>query len=355
MRSGCLGVLLVVALVAGGLGFLFLLSSAPTPGPRPAPSPTPLPDTYRDWVDSLNRFRRHETADRFVVSYAFIDYLGRSHEVTCSVRRADYEQENASYGYRKEDLDSESRRELQSWTDQEVRERGLLPYVKVEVKGSYSGYHWEWELPGEMEGAERARRTREIEEFLAWYDKAFDDHVQGLRATLFRARGLVLERRVIGIDYPVVAERARAPLSDCSRALERAGPGYSRRQQLGLFLAFLQEIRYEIPPDVVNGRESLGLYVPTEVVVNDHGDCDSKSATFAALWLRLGTPVVLISLPKHMLVGVEVKPGPREAFVRIGNRYFVLCEVAGPGKYHPGERALSGSFEYMLLEPNQSS
>jgi hypothetical protein len=172
-----------------------------------------------------------------------------------------------------------------------------------------------------------------------------------VRAGLLREQGFRLEKNVLHIDYTGIAERAEADLEDCSRALERAGSGYTRRQQLGLFLAFLQEIRYEVPPDVVDGRESFGLYVPAEVVVNDHGDCDSKSATFASLWLRLGTPVVLISIPKHMLLGVEVKPGPREAFVRIGNRYFVLCEVAGPAKLHPGERALSGSFEYVLLEP----
>lgn len=352
MKAGCLGVLLVVVLVAGGLGFLVFLQSMTPSEPEPAPSPTPLPDTYRDRVGSLNRFRKHETADRYVVSYAFIDYLGRSHEVTCAVWRADYAQESASYGYRKEDIDAESRPELQRWTDRELTVRGLRPYLTIAVKGTSSGYHWEWELPGDMDAAEQDRRKREMKAFLAWYGKAFDERSEAVGDPLYRARGLRLEKNIVGIDYPGVADRARARLEDCSRALERSGPGYSRRQQLGLFLAFLQEIRYEVPPDLVDGRDSLGLYVPTEVVVNDHGDCDSKSTAFAALWLRLGTPVVLISLPKHMLVGVEVKPGPREAFVRIGNRYFVLCEVAGPGKWHPGERALSGSYEYMLLEPS---
>jgi hypothetical protein len=351
VKAGCLALFLVVVLVSGGLGLLALLRSTARSKPEPAPSPTPLPDTYRDWVGSLNRFRKHETADRYVVSYAFIDHLGRSHEVTCAVRRADYDQENAAYGYTKADIDAASRPDLQRWTDRALEARGLRPYLRIAVKGSASGYHWEWELPGDLDAAEERRLTSEMEAFLAWYGKAFDARSEVVGDPLYRARGLRLERNTVEIDYPAIAQRARARLDDCSHALERAGPGYGRRQQLGLFLAFLQEIRYEVPPDVVNGRASLGLYVPTEVVVNDHGDCDSKSATFAALWLRLGTPVVLISLPKHMLVGVEVKPGPHEAFVRIGNRYFVLCEVAGPGKLHPGERALSGSFEYMLLEP----
>jgi hypothetical protein len=348
--AGCLVFLLVVALLLVGVVVLVSLGTS-APEDTPVPVPTPLPDTFKD-VGALRRFRRSEASDRYVVSYAFVDYLGRSHEIRCAVSRADYDRDTASYGYRKEDIDAASRPELQRWTDQELRGSGLAAFVKIEAKGAYSGYHWEWQLPSGMDADETARRTRQIEAFLAAYDKGFDERSDEIRAALFRPRGLRLQNHVLGIDYPAVVERARAPLEDCSRALERAGHDYSRRQQLGLFLAFLQEIRYEVPPDVVNGRQSLGLYVPTEVVVNDHGDCDSKSATFASLWLRLGTPVILISVPKHMLIGVEVKPGPREAFVRLGNRYFVLCEVAGPAKLRPGERALSGSFEYMLLEPS---
>jgi hypothetical protein len=52
-----------------------------------------------------------------------------------------------------------------------------------------------------------------------------------------------------------------------------------------------------------------------------------------------------------MLLGVEMRPGPDERFVRLGNRYFVLCEVAGPAKRHPGWSDASGWFEYLLIEP----
>jgi hypothetical protein len=352
VKAGCLFGLFVLALLSAGLGLLSVLPGlAPPPTPEPSPSPTPLPDTYRNRVGSLNRFRRYETRDQYRVTYAFIDHMGRSHEVTCGIAQADYRREVSSYGYQKDAVDQGARGPLQRWTDDELRARGLQPYVRIVVKGAYSGYQWEWRLPATMDEAEQPRRKVEIEAFLKWYEAAFDERSVAVRADLLREQGLRLEKNVIGIDYTGIAERAEPDLEDCSRALERAGPGYTRRQQLGLFLAFLQEIRYEVPPDVVDGRESFGLYVPAEVVVNDHGDCDSKSATFASLWLRLGTPVILISVPKHMLVGVEVKPGPREAFVRIGNRYFVLCEVAGPAKLHPGERSLSGSFEYVLLEP----
>lgn len=73
--------------------------------------------------------------------------------------------------------------------------------------------------------------------------------------------------------------------------------------------------------------------------------------TFAALWRNFDTPVILVSLARHMLVGVAVPPGPGEHFVQVGNRYFVLWEVAGPGKLHPGLEPIPDRFEYILIEP----
>jgi hypothetical protein len=85
--------------------------------------------------------------------------------------------------------------------------------------------------------------------------------------------------------------------------------------------------------------------------VRGAGDCDSKSAAFCAMWRHLPRRAILILVPEHALVGVEAKPRADEAYVRLGNRYFVLCEVAGPAKIPPGGKAISGSFEYVMIEP----
>jgi hypothetical protein len=69
------------------------------------------------------------------------------------------------------------------------------------------------------------------------------------------------------------------------------------------------------------------------------------------MWRRLPTHLVFIVVPGHALVGVEAPALPDEQTVRVGNRTFVLCEVAGPAKLRPGARSISGSFEYVLVEP----
>ena len=90
-------------------------------------------------------------------------------------------------------------------------------------------------------------------------------------------------------------------------------------------------------------------------MVQGAGDCDSKAAAFCALWRHFPKRSILILVPEHALVGVEGKPRADEAYVRLGNRYFVLCEVAGPAKIPPGGERISGSFEYVMIEPVSSS
>jgi transglutaminase-like putative cysteine protease len=120
---------------------------------------------------------------------------------------------------------------------------------------------------------------------------------------------------------------------------------------MGLLLAFYQELTYEIPPDEVEGRQTLGMRVPTDVLVSGRGDCDSKAVAFASMWRQLPTRLVFIVVPGHALVGVEARALPGEETVRVGNRTFVLCEVAGPAKLRPGAKSVAGSFEYVLVEP----
>jgi hypothetical protein len=168
------------------------------------------------------------------------------------------------------------------------------------------------------------------------------------------AHGFLLRGDELRIDYAPIVLRNITTLHNCFESIERSAPNYQNQDLIGLYLAFFQEIRYELPPDKIDKREIMGLYVPTEVVIHDHGDCDSKSLAFSAMIRSLKIPLIVIRVPGHVLVGVESRPGPNQKFVRLGNRYFVLCEVAGPAKLFPGEEGstrVQGNFEYTLIEP----
>jgi hypothetical protein len=299
-------------------------------------------------VGSRSRFERRLQGSAWALTWAFVDHHGQRRRVSCRVERADHEREVFGFGYDPEAVAEERDLRLRAFVDEAIRDWRLEAYVRTLVEdGAWRAEHT---IPGGLGATEQERLDREIERFYRWMKRAFRQEWDDATRDLLAERGLRFEDARYEIDHEGLARRGSMPLEDCTRALDAvADPG--RRRQLGAFLAFFQEIPYERPPSEWRGRNTLGFYVPTEVLVGNHGDCDSKSVAFAAMWRHYARPVLLIRVPGHMLVGVEMRPGPQERYVRLGNRYFVLCEVVGPARRHPGASDASGWFDYVLIEP----
>lgn len=354
-RSGCAALgcsgalLLALALLAGVASQTGPLPALLGKLPEIRPTPSPDPDSYLRTVGALHQFRRDDEGERLRLSYGFIDYDGRPRHVTCEISKRDYDRDLTSFGYFQDELDRAVGQGLRELFEQEVGQRGLRPYIRFEVHNG-TGYRWRWRVPDGMEAAAAERLEARLRAFDGWLDRELSRKKEELVGRYLQERGLRLKGDEVSIDYQREVERDTGPLADCFAALRRAGEGGDRRL-LGTFLAFFQEIRYEVPPAVELGRHILGFRVPTAVLVRGAGDCDSKSAAFCALWRHLPERAILILVPGHALVGVEGKPRADEAYVRLGNRYFVLCEVVGPGKIPPGQGTISGSFEYVMIEP----
>lgn len=345
-RSGC-GVLGL----AGGLVLaLAVATGVATRNEKPPEIRRADPDAFLRRVGALNEFRRDDEGERLRLSYGFVDYGGRPRHVSCEISKRDYDRDLTSFGYFEDELQKAVGAGLRERFEAEADRRGLRPYLHFELEGG-SGYRWHWRIPEGLAALEAQELEARLRTFDVWLDQRLSRQKEELVRRYLGARGLLLKDGEISIDYEREIERDTGPLADCYAALRRAGEGGSDHRLLGLFLAFVQELRYEVPPSVELGRHILGFRVPTSVLVRGAGDCDSKSATFCALWRHLPRRAILILVPGHALVGVEGKPRADEAYVRLGNRYFVLCEVAGPGKVPPGGEAISGDFEYVMIEP----
>jgi hypothetical protein len=340
---GCAGGLVLALAVAAGVAARLQTSDLPRP-------PAPDADAFLRQVGALHQFRRADAGERLRLSYGFVDYGGQPRHVSCEISKQDYDRDLASFGYLEDELQKTVGEGVRERFEQEAQRRGLRRYVHFALE-SGSGYRWQWRIPGGLEPAAAERLEARLRDFDGWLDQRLPRRKEELIAQYLQQRGLMLKNDVISVDYGREVERDTGPLADCFAALRQAGEGGSDRRLLGLFLAFVQELRYEVPPDVDLGRHILGFRVPTAVLVRGAGDCDSKSATFCALWRHLPKRAILILVPGHALVGVEGKPRADEAYVRLGNRYFLLCEVAGPGKIPPGGESISGSFEYVMIEP----
>lgn len=354
---GCLAGLGFLVLLWAGTGLFSLREGAggksaaeapPTPGPQAAPGT--LPETWKPYVGALHEFSREETPRRYRLTYGFVDHHGRTHHVSCLVDRAAHAVERSRYGYAQEEVNAELNLELARVVDAEVSARGLGRYFRIEFHDT-GAYRWSWNVPAETREDAKTRALASLEELKRWIDRELPGASDRIQAEIYRRRGILMKGDTLTIDYESLIRSGTDPLSDCLQVLRASGRGSSERQLLGLFVAFFQELKYEVPPDEEEGRRTLGLRVPTDVLVTGRGDCDSKSVAFAAMWRRFPSRVVFIGVPGHALVGVEARALPDERTVRVGNRTFVLCEVAGPGKLAPGTSDVKGSFEYILIDP----
>jgi hypothetical protein len=317
----------------------------PTPRPTPRPRPRPSPDVtrYLRHPGEERRFAREDAGRSLRLGYGFVDYVGKHHIVTCTIQKSDIEAEQAAYGYVEGELRAALNSRLQDLIDAEAARRGIAEHVRLKTEGR-GGYRWEQSWPDE--GVHR-----ELQAFEEWLKAEMPARRDEIQQQLYRERGFLLRDGQLSIDHNAIARRATPHLDDCLQELLRDAEGYPTKQLVGLLLAFYQELKYEVPPEKVGPKHIMGLWVPAEVLAEGKGDCDSKAVAFAAMWRRLQPRVIVILVPQHALIGVEAKPGPDESYVQIGNRYFVLCEVAGPSKLRPGYQPLKGSFQYVTIDP----
>jgi hypothetical protein len=353
MKSGCV-VAFCIFIAICGAACLYLLSLNPPdpvpPDPHVIPEPKPDPDKYLS-VGSLNEFKRTETTDIYRVSYGFIDYSGETHRISCHIKKDDYKRETDSFGYDEELVDRLSAQELSEFYNHEIQELGLALYIKLRFPGG-GHYQWEYRIPAGTPGKDDIER--QIKRYFSTFEKRVKERYHIIMNRILAERGFQMDDYLISINYRNLVLKGQKPLLDCYNNLKNSGKNYNDRQYVGMFLAFFQEIQYQVPPNIINGKHTIGLWVPTEVISNNHGDCDSKSVAFSSMVKSHGLSSIVIHVPKHVLVGVEAKPGPDQEFVRIGNRYFILCEVSGPGKWPPGNEGdddVKGSFKYYLIEP----
>jgi len=101
-------------------------------------------------------------------------------------------------------------------------------------------------------------------------------------------------------------------------------------------LAFVQGMRYKVPPERQRGRYIGGLLTPLEALAKGYGDCDTKALLYACLVDDgRGPEVILLRGPGHMVAAVECRDQAGGYTVRAFGKSFQVCECSS-GIWPPG-------------------
>ena len=141
-------------------------------------------------------------------------------------------------------------------------------------------------------------------------------------------------KRQYNLDYlpPIVSEGTNA-LQDLVRAFNRIIPRtWNAERRVNFVLSFVHTLPYT--KDITTGYDEYYKYA-TETLVESGGDCEDTSILFASILRGLDFEVALISLPRHLAVGVKGN-FRGVSFPYKGNRYY-YCETTGATDWRLGE------------------
>ena len=150
---------------------------------------------------------------------------------------------------------------------------------------------------------------------------------------------------VLRVDYHAVVDRHRAEMLPVMQGVLDDAPADSDlRSHIENALNFVQSIPY----DTLERRDLNGLsgfLLPPSMIVQNRGDCDTKSAALLAMLSHImpeslnNYPLIMVLIEGHAFIGANIKPkGDDMVYQYMGSNY-VMMEVAGPGLFPVGQLA----------------
>lgn len=128
-----------------------------------------------------------------------------------------------------------------------------------------------------------------------------------------------------------VAESVKVLLPAAQAIYEQIDEDSTSRTYVNLLLSWVQSIPYDTLEDRMTSN-GAGYLAPTDVLISNHGDCDSKTVLTAAL-LRSLLPklqMAIVYLPNHALLAANLPHFDTEHVINEGGIEYVLLEPTGP-------------------------
>ncbi|MCP5405039.1 MAG: hypothetical protein H6922_02305 [Pseudomonadaceae bacterium] len=217
----------------------------------------------------------------------------------------------------------------------------MRDYVFAKVKGyaeAHSGPGLQLEVARTTEGYDvqaKGARSDEIDAQMLELAKVRDAAVEEFMANTLYTR---VDARGVMPDHKRIAKRYAPALAPVQAVLARQLRGQDARAVVDYLLGFLQTIPY----DQLQNRytsNGAGFQTPYGLLLENKGDCDTKSVALAALLRGLYPTlrITMVYVPNHAFVGVALPRGPADYALKLGNGVFVLADPTGPRLMRLGE------------------
>jgi hypothetical protein len=305
-------------------------------------------DQTDESVPVTNSFEKKETPDEFELTYGWKNFKGKTHSINFSLSKLQLAEAEDEFGYNPEELRiyleksiqvmrDEMMSHLTRFTSEQILASKYARYISMD-NVSLKDFSLKLSAPPSISQEAKAEFNRiadVINKEKKIYLHRIEKELENKRKEYLEKKGFRFTGDRMDMNYRLIVLNNRPRVKQVVDALRKEYGRKSINLFLELMLAFIQQIRYGLPPLKEKDKIILEFYVPPKVLVNNFGDCDSKGVTLASLWTSFRNyPFLLIKIPKHLFVGVAI-PSARGGLTVNGIRY-TLCEVAGPDLIPPG-------------------
>jgi len=169
-------------------------------------------------------------------------------------------------------------------------------------------------------------------------DKALDQYLKDNYYSHFRSH---LGQEAVKPDHlRYIVENTAALLPIAQAVYDKLPSNSETRAYVNLVLSWVQSIPYNELKNRVTSN-GAGYLPPLSVVVNNQGDCDSKTVLMASLIRSLipDVKMAMVYLPNHALLGIVLPFRTNEQTLEIDGMDYLLMEPTGPAKIPLGEIA----------------
>jgi len=132
--------------------------------------------------------------------------------------------------------------------------------------------------------------------------------------------------QMVQINYPKRVKESQGALSGLAKALKLSAPQKDDRSLAIHALRFVQSIPYS-----TKFSNKADYQTPVGILVENRGDCDSKSVLLAGILANWGIDTIFIQLRDHMLLGICVPSFGDERVIRLSGQEFAVAETTITG------------------------
>ena len=146
-------------------------------------------------------------------------------------------------------------------------------------------------------------------------------------------------QKAVKPDHLRYIQESITPLIPLSQAFyEKINKQSDAREYFNLLLGWVQSIPYDTLEDRAQ-TNGAGFSPPLALLMQNKGDCDSKAVLTAAATRAFmpTTPMKLILLHEHAVLGIALTPLAGETLITVNNTNYVVFDPTGPALQPFGE------------------